>query len=109
MIKSKKIQINFLNISLLETISGIKTGRKLHYFLNPVTQISKKAILIHGLTNEKLKYFVLPFLRYLLFSKPSGSGEKFSLFLISRFSENQCIILLSLKLTYLLLKLSIEL
>lgn len=46
-----------VEISLLETVCGIKTGRKLHFFLNPVTQISKKAQEIHGLTNEKLEKF----------------------------------------------------
>ena len=46
-----------VEISLLETVCGVKTGRKLHFFLNPVTQVSKKAAEIHGLTNEKLEKF----------------------------------------------------
>ena len=44
-----------VEISLLETIEGIKTGRKLHYFLNPEIRITKKAIEIHRITNEKVK------------------------------------------------------
>ena len=48
-----------VEISLLETIEGTKTGRKLHYFLNPEVRITKKAIEIHRLTNEKVKNYPL--------------------------------------------------
>lgn len=43
-----------VEFSLLELIDGIKTGRRLHYFLNPKIKISKRASEIHGITNEKL-------------------------------------------------------
>lgn len=43
-----------VEFSLLELVDGIKTGRRLHYFLNPGIKISKRASEIHGITNEKL-------------------------------------------------------
>jgi DNA polymerase-3 subunit epsilon len=43
-----------VEISLIETIEGIKTGRHLHFFINPYAQITKKAQEIHRLTKEKL-------------------------------------------------------
>lgn len=44
-----------VEISLLELIDGVKTGRRLHYFFNPKIKISKRAVEIHNITNEKLK------------------------------------------------------
>ena len=44
-----------VEISLLELIDGIKTGRRLHYFFNPGKKISKRAIEIHRITNECVK------------------------------------------------------
>ena len=46
-----------VEISLIETIEGIKTGRSFHCFLNPEVKISKKAVKIHRLTNEKLSNY----------------------------------------------------
>lgn len=43
-----------VEFSLIELIDGIKTGRRMHKFLNPGIKISKKAVEIHGITNEKL-------------------------------------------------------
>ena len=43
-----------VELSLLELIDGIKTGRKLHYFFNPVIKISRRAREIHQITNEKV-------------------------------------------------------
>lgn len=44
-----------VEISLLELIDGIKTGRVLHYFFNPQRRMSKRAVEIHRITNEKVK------------------------------------------------------
>ena len=44
-----------VEISLLEMIDGVKTGRNYHKFLNPNRVISKKAMQIHRITNEKVK------------------------------------------------------
>lgn len=44
-----------VEISILELVDGIKTGRKFHKFINPETTISKKAIEIHKITNEKVE------------------------------------------------------
>lgn len=44
-----------VEISLLELIDGIKTGRRLHFFFNPKIKISAKAIMVHNITNEKIK------------------------------------------------------
>jgi len=44
-----------VEISLLELIDGIKTGRKLHYFFNPEKKISRRAVEIHLITNESVK------------------------------------------------------
>ncbi len=44
-----------VEISLIETVEGIKTGRHLHFFINPEAKITKKAVEIHKLTKEKLK------------------------------------------------------
>jgi DNA polymerase-3 subunit epsilon len=41
-----------VEISMIEMIDGIKTGRNFHKFLNPETSITKKAIEIHKITNE---------------------------------------------------------
>jgi DNA polymerase III epsilon subunit len=43
-----------VEFSLIELIDGIKTGRRMHKFLNPKIKISKRASEIHGITNEKL-------------------------------------------------------
>lgn len=43
-----------VEFSLIELIDGIKTGRRMHKFLNPGIKISKRASEIHGITNEKL-------------------------------------------------------
>lgn len=43
-----------VEISLLELIDGIKTGRVLHYFFNPQKKMSKRAVEIHRITNEKV-------------------------------------------------------
>lgn len=44
-----------VEISLIETVDGIKTGRHLHFFVNPIAPITKKAFEIHQLTKEKLE------------------------------------------------------
>jgi len=44
-----------VEISLLELIDGIKTGRVLHYFFNPQKKMSRRAVEIHRITNEKVK------------------------------------------------------
>lgn len=44
-----------VEISILELVDGIKTGRRFHKFINPETSISKKAIEIHKITNEKVE------------------------------------------------------
>lgn len=44
-----------VEISLLEMIDGVKTGRRFHQFLNPEINITKKAISIHNITNEKIE------------------------------------------------------
>lgn len=44
-----------VEISVLELVDGIKTGRRYHSFLNPVINITKKAVEIHKITNEKVK------------------------------------------------------
>ena len=43
-----------VELSLIELIDGVKTGRRLHHFFNPVIKISRRASEIHGITNEKL-------------------------------------------------------
>ena len=43
-----------VELSLIELIDGVKTGRRLHKFFNPEIKISKRASEIHGITNEKL-------------------------------------------------------
>lgn len=43
-----------VEISLLELVDGVKTGRRLHYFFNPEKKISKRAVEIHQITNEKV-------------------------------------------------------
>ena len=45
-----------VEISVLELIDGIKTGRRFHKFLNPEVNITKKAIEIHKITNEKVEH-----------------------------------------------------
>ena len=45
-----------VEISVLETIDGIKTGRRFHKFLNPEVRITKKAVEIHKITNEKVEH-----------------------------------------------------
>lgn len=47
-------QDKVVELSLLELIDGIKTGRTLHYFFNPEIKISKRAQEIHRITNEKV-------------------------------------------------------
>jgi len=44
-----------VEISIIELIEGIKTGRRFHKFLNPEINITKKAIEIHKITNEKVE------------------------------------------------------
>ena len=44
-----------VEISAIELIDGIKTGRRFHRFLNPEIKIPKKAIEIHRITNEKVE------------------------------------------------------
>ncbi len=44
-----------VEISMLELVDGIKTGRKFHSFLNPKVNITKKAVEIHRITNETVK------------------------------------------------------
>ena len=44
-----------VEISIIEMIDGIKTGRRYHKFLNPEINITKKAVEIHKITNESLK------------------------------------------------------
>lgn len=46
-----------VEISMIEMIDGIKTGRNFHSFFNPLVNITKKAEQIHELTNEKLEDF----------------------------------------------------
>ena len=46
-----------VEISILELVEGVKTGRKFHSFINPCVKVSKKAVEIHKLTNEKLSKF----------------------------------------------------
>ncbi len=45
-----------VEISVLEMIDGIKTGRRFHKFLNPEVRITKKAVEIHKITNEKVEH-----------------------------------------------------
>lgn len=44
-----------VEISMIELIEGVKTGRRYHKFLNPMIAMSKKAVEIHKITNEKIK------------------------------------------------------
>ena len=44
-----------LEISFIEVIDGIKTGRSYHSFFNPEVNITQKAYEIHRITNEKVK------------------------------------------------------
>lgn len=44
-----------VEISIIEMIDGTKTGRRYHKFLNPEVNITKKAIEIHKITNEKVE------------------------------------------------------
>lgn len=44
-----------VEISMVELVDGIKTGRRYHKFINPEINITKKATQIHKITNEKLK------------------------------------------------------
>lgn len=44
-----------VEISMLELVDGIKTGRKFHSFLNPKVNITQKAMEIHRITNETVK------------------------------------------------------
>jgi len=44
-----------VEISILEMIDGIKTGRRFHKFLNPEIKITKKAMEIHKITNERVE------------------------------------------------------
>ena len=44
-----------VEISMLELVDGIKTGRKFHRFLNPKINITQKAMEIHRITNETVK------------------------------------------------------
>ena len=44
-----------VEISMIELVEGIKTGRKFHSFLNPEINITKKATEIHKITNEKVE------------------------------------------------------
>lgn len=44
-----------IEIALLEIIGNTKTGRHLHYYLNPEINVTFKASYIHTLTNEKLE------------------------------------------------------
>jgi DNA polymerase-3 subunit epsilon len=44
-----------VEISMLELVDGIKTGRKFHRFLNPKVNITQKATEIHRITNETVK------------------------------------------------------
>lgn len=43
-----------VEIAMIETIEGIKTGRYLHFFINPDGENTKKAYEIHRLTKESL-------------------------------------------------------
>ena len=44
-----------VEISIIEMIDGTKTGRRYHKFLNPEVNITKKAMEIHKITNEKVE------------------------------------------------------
>ena len=44
-----------IEISMIEMIDGVKTGRNFHCFFNPLVNITKKAEEIHKITNEKLE------------------------------------------------------
>lgn len=44
-----------IEISMIEMIDGVKTGRNFHSFFNPLVNITKKAEEIHRITNEKLE------------------------------------------------------
>ena len=44
-----------VEISMIELVDGIKTGRRYHKFINPEINITKKATQIHKITNERLK------------------------------------------------------
>jgi DNA polymerase-3 subunit epsilon len=43
-----------VELSFIEMIDGIKTGRRLHSYFNPGMKSSKRALEIHGITNERL-------------------------------------------------------
>jgi DNA polymerase-3 subunit epsilon len=43
-----------VEIAMIETIEGIKTGRYIHFFVNPDCENTKKAYEIHRLTKESL-------------------------------------------------------
>ena len=43
-----------VEIAMIETIEGIKTGRYIHFFVNPDVENTKKAYQIHRLTKESL-------------------------------------------------------
>ena len=44
-----------IEISFIEVIDGIKTGRSYHTFLNPGVNVTEKAYEIHRITNERVK------------------------------------------------------
>lgn len=44
-----------VEISIIELVEGVKTGRRFHKFLNPEIKITQKSIDIHKITNEKVK------------------------------------------------------
>lgn len=48
-------QDRIVEISMIEMTEGIKTGRRFHRFINPEVNITKKAIEIHRITNEKVQ------------------------------------------------------
>ena len=49
------LEDRIVELSMIELIDGIKTGRILHYFFNPQRKMSKRAVEIHRITNEKVK------------------------------------------------------
>lgn len=59
-----------IELSIIELIEGIKTGRQYHSFFNPVINITKKAEEIHRITNEQLE-------RYPVFSEKVEEIIKF--------------------------------
>lgn len=48
-------QDRIVEISMIEMTEGIKTGRRFHRFVNPEINITKKAIEIHRITNERVQ------------------------------------------------------